>query len=113
MCFFQGCSDAGVCGPFLITWGFWADAGKPALRGTKVDDPEAYKSCVTDMFCASETIRSYSRIFGKDCNSDGVIDCSDFVRIHKFGPGACNSPVIFDTPFFKEYSKCKAIVNPQ
>lgn len=25
-----GCDDS-VCGPFRITWGYWADAGKPKL----------------------------------------------------------------------------------
>ncbi|CAL8138008.1 unnamed protein product [Orchesella dallaii] len=109
----QGCSDGGVCGPFLITWGFWSDAGKPVLKGTQPNDPAAYSTCVNDMFCASETVRSYSRIFGKDCTGDGAIDCEDFMRIHKFGPGACNSPTIAENKFFKEFEKCKSIVNPK
>jgi len=108
----QGCNEGGVCGPFLITWGFWSDAGKPALTGTTASDPAAYSTCVNDMFCASETIRGYARTFGKDCNGDGKIDCEDYVRIHKLGPGNCNSPTIAETTFYKEYSKCKAVVNP-
>lgn len=109
----EGCSDAGVCGPFLITWGFWADAGKPVIAGTQATNPNAYKDCVTDLFCASETIRSYARIFGKDCDGNGIVDCEDFVRIHKMGPGACGSATVYDTPFYKEFAKCKAVVRPQ
>lgn len=26
-----GCTDR-LCGPFLITWGYWRDAGKPTLN---------------------------------------------------------------------------------
>lgn len=33
-----GCHD-GVCGPLLITWGYWADAGKPVIRGMDPSDP--------------------------------------------------------------------------
>jgi len=73
---------------------------------------QAYSSCVNDMFCASETIRAYARTFGKDCNGDGVIDCEDYVRIHKLGPGNCDSPTVVETTFYKEYLKCKAVVNP-
>lgn len=40
-----GCYDS-VCGPFAITWGYWADAGKPTLNDepTTADGGERVKS---------------------------------------------------------------------
>lgn len=32
-----GCTGT-VCGPFAITWGYWADAGKQTLNGEELND---------------------------------------------------------------------------
>lgn len=34
-----GCNEAGVCGPLLITWAYWADAGKYVIKGMDPNDP--------------------------------------------------------------------------
>lgn len=39
-----GCTEAGVCGPLLLTWPFWADAGKIVIRGT---DPNSNKGIMS------------------------------------------------------------------
>jgi len=107
-----GCSDAGVCGPLLISWAYWADAGKHVLVGTSPSDPNAYPQCVHDTYCAAETVRGYMAKYGRDCNGDGRIDCDDFARIHKRGPGSCSDPNVQDTKYYKDFSTCSAQLRP-
>ncbi|XP_069189561.1 lysozyme-like [Procambarus clarkii] len=94
-----------VCGPFLISKPYWIDAGKPVLN--ERDDPRAenaYNNCVHDYTCSVKTIRNYMSKYGKDCNDDGVIDCDDFARLHKFGYTYCSKP--YDPIFRSRFSDC-------
>lgn len=59
-----------VCGPFRITWGYWADSGKPVLKGKSPDDPDAYSSCAGDTYCAALSVQGYMRKFQQDCNNN-------------------------------------------
>jgi len=107
-----GCTEAGVCGPMLISWPFWADAGKYVIKGTSPNDGKAYSECANDLYCAGATIRGYIAKYKKDCNGDGRIDCEDFARIHKLGYGACNSPSFEQSEYYSAFKRCSAAVNP-
>ncbi|XP_069189564.1 invertebrate-type lysozyme-like isoform X2 [Procambarus clarkii] len=94
------------CGPFLISFPYWTDAGKPVLKG---DDPNvkgAFENCVLDLYCAAKTVRQYMKKFASDCNGDGVVSCVDYVRIHKHGQNGCSAPLtgIFE----KQFEECRA-----
>nr|CAH0099702.1 unnamed protein product [Daphnia galeata] len=98
-----------LCGPFLISWAYWADAGKFVLAN---DDPErkgAFEACVQDAVCAGETVRGYMAKFAQDCNGDGVINCDDYAHLHILGGFGCNAP-IDQTPFYKGYLACRTTV---
>ncbi|XP_012523214.2 lysozyme [Monomorium pharaonis] len=87
-----GC-DGPVCGPFYITKAYWIDAGKP----TKADDisnnndDENYSNCAQDVYCAGRTVQNYMVKFKQDCNGDGVINCDDYVRLHRYGVSGCTN----------------------
>ncbi|XP_076183137.1 lysozyme [Ptiloglossa arizonensis] len=87
-----GC-DGSVCGPFRITWGYWADAGKPKLNLDSDQDKDTYSQCVNDPYCAALTVQGYMDKFAQDCNGDGNINCDDFLRIHRLGGYGCNGPL--------------------
>ncbi|XP_046821287.1 lysozyme-like isoform X1 [Vespa crabro] len=87
-----GC-NGDVCGPFRITWAYWADAGKPTLNNEANTNEGAYANCVNDAFCAGRTVEGYMNKFARDCNGDGVINCDDFIRIHRNGRNACTTPL--------------------
>ncbi|XP_017887289.1 lysozyme-like [Ceratina calcarata] len=83
-----GCEET-VCGPFRITWAYWADGGKPSLD----DNPNAkdmYARCVNDPYCAARTVQGYMTKYSQDCNGDGIINCDDFARIHHLGGYGCS-----------------------
>lgn len=42
--------------------------------------------------------------FLQDCNNDGVIDCHDYARIHRFGPFDCEHPL--DAKFDSKFDPC-------
>ncbi|XP_054007809.1 invertebrate-type lysozyme 3-like [Hylaeus anthracinus] len=86
-----GC-DESVCGPFRITWSYWADSGKPTLQGSNQDN-DAYSRCVNDPYCAARSVQGYMDKFAQDCNGDGVINCDDFLRIHRLGGYGCSGPL--------------------
>ncbi|XP_011696023.1 PREDICTED: lysozyme-like [Wasmannia auropunctata] len=86
-----GC-EGPVCGPFLITKQYWIDAGKiDLIRGepSDNDDDDSYRSCVNDVFCAGLTVQAYMSKFRRDCTGNGIIDCNDYVRLHRFGASGC------------------------
>ncbi|KYM94116.1 Lysozyme 2, partial [Cyphomyrmex costatus] len=86
-----GC-DGPVCGPFYITKQYWIDAGKPNLNGGQSDNnDEAYKSCAKDAYCAARTVENYMAKFSRDCTGNGVIDCDDYVHLHRFGASDCTN----------------------
>ncbi|XP_003487472.1 lysozyme 2-like [Bombus impatiens] len=96
-----GC-DGSVCGPFRITWAYWADAGKPIINDSMTQD--AYPRCVNDVHCAARTVENYMWKYGQDCNGDGIINCDDYVRIHQLGAYGCTSSL--NSKFENIYKHC-------
>ncbi|XP_012523223.2 invertebrate-type lysozyme 3 [Monomorium pharaonis] len=82
-----GCSGS-VCGPFGITWDYWSDAGKPTLNNETINN-DSYSKCVNDPYCAASTVQNYMTKFGHDCTGNAVIDCEDYLRIHRLGVNGC------------------------
>ncbi|XP_024883394.1 lysozyme-like [Temnothorax curvispinosus] len=86
-----GCDDTS-CGPFSITKSFWVDAGKPPPNGKSSNDDDAnvaYRECAKNIYCAGYTVQAYMAKHSRDCNGDGVIDCDDYVRLHRLGAYGC------------------------
>ncbi|XP_069189563.1 invertebrate-type lysozyme-like isoform X1 [Procambarus clarkii] len=105
------------CGPFLISFPYWTDAGKPVLKG---DDPNvkgAFENCVLDLYCAAKTVRQYMKKFASggagvsaDCNGDGVVNCVDFAYMHMLGGFGCHDSSMLGTAFFKRFDNCWKVV---
>jgi len=108
----HGCTEAGVCGPMLISWPFWADAGKYVIKGTSPNDKNAYSDCANDLYCSGATVRGYMAKYKKDCNGDGRIDCEDFARLHKLGYQSCDGSAITQSEYYSKFKSCAAAVNP-
>ncbi|KZC07821.1 PREDICTED: lysozyme-like [Dufourea novaeangliae] len=98
----SGC-DGPVCGPYRITWSYWADGGKLKLDGSP--DSEAYPQCVNNPHCAVRTVQGYMDKFAQDCNGDGVINCDDYLRIHRLGGYGCTGPL--DAKYEDTFKRCK------
>ena len=58
-------SDPYLCGPFLISWPYWADGGKFVLANDRADRKGAFEDCVKDPVCAGETVRGYMAKFAQ------------------------------------------------
>ncbi len=71
--------NAYFCGPYQISWAYWADAGKPGNTGHSQD----FEYCLNNKHCAEVAVRGYMTKWQKDCNNDGTIDCLDYAAIHK------------------------------
>merc|ERR1712152_66380 len=97
------------CGPFLISKGFWIDAGQCVLDNDNPSDPQAWRRCALDLVCAANTIRSYINRFGKDCNGDQLVTCEDYVMIHKNGGWNCGKSLV-GSNFCDIYQTCKDVV---
>ncbi|XP_064535968.1 lysozyme-like [Drosophila montana] len=82
------CGD-GACGLFHITRAYWADGGSLTLNNDSPQAEEAFVNCVSDPYCAANTIQNYMRKFGQDCNGDDVVDCYDYAAIHRLGGFGC------------------------
>jgi len=114
-CLCQGMSDCSqthcdkaalgkVCGPFRISKPYWVDAGRVA---DGPDEDTAFETCAKDRTCAEQTIKGYMNKFAKNCNTDNVIDCEDFVRIHIFGPYSCNDEAgVASNPKYRKFEAC-------
>ncbi|XP_011313368.1 lysozyme [Fopius arisanus] len=99
----SGCSGD-VCGPFRITLAYWLDSGKPTLNEESTSAPGAWTRCVNDPFCGAKAVQGYMNQYAQDCNSDGVINCDDFVRIHRFGGYGCSGQL--DPKYESKYITC-------
>jgi len=100
-----------LCGPFLISWNFWADAGK--LVKDPTDDPNVkgvFEKCVNDIFCAGDTVAAYLQKYYQDCDGNGAVTCHDYARIHQLGGNGCTGAISPDNPFFNTLDTCLAIV---
>jgi len=90
-----GCSShAGYhCGPFLISWNFWKDAGQPTfLPGDDPNRKGAFEDCANDVSCSADILAHYFSNFEQDCNGDGRVTCYDYALLHKLGGYSCNTP---------------------
>ncbi|KYN27916.1 Lysozyme [Trachymyrmex cornetzi] len=87
-----GC-DGPVCGPFYITKQYWIDAGRPYVNGGQSDNDneDTFRSCAKDAYCAARTVENYMAIFSRDCTGNGIINCDDYVRIHRLGASGCTN----------------------
>ncbi|XP_063608224.1 uncharacterized protein LOC134782612 isoform X2 [Penaeus indicus] len=94
------------CGPFLISWAYWADADKPIIAGDNPEHKGAFERCVQDLYCGAETVRRYMAKFLKDCDGDGANKCIDVVRTHKFGRGDCARTIQQEDRFWSQYQEC-------
>jgi len=62
-----GCSShAGYhCGPFLMSWAFWKEAGQPLLTaGDNPDRKGAFEDCANNIHCSADTVALYLQKFG-------------------------------------------------
>ncbi|KAI7685364.1 Lysozyme 3 [Sarcoptes scabiei] len=96
------------CGPYQISWAYWADAGKPGDAGFAND----FETCLNKKSCAESTVRGYMAKWGNDCNADGRVDCFDFAAIHKTGPGNCQQKWLYESKYWKEFNRCYLQSNP-
>ncbi|KAK9701282.1 Destabilase [Popillia japonica] len=101
-----GCAS-GYCGPFQISKQYWLDA----VKGTPLDtnDDATYETCVNTYDCASKVVKYYIARFAKDCNSDGVTTCEDFLMINYNGGYNCGSS-LYRNPssmiYLKRFTNC-------
>lgn len=56
-----------VCGPFRITWAYWADAGKPTVSGESPESATAYAHCAGDTYCSALCVQGYMSKFQQVC----------------------------------------------
>lgn len=96
------------CGLFGITWAYWADAGKPTLRGEPVESNTAYSNCANDPHCAAASVQNYMKRFAQDCNGDGRVDCYDYMAIHKKGGYGCSGELPFN--YVNVFNQCINVV---
>ncbi|XP_029663395.1 invertebrate-type lysozyme 3-like [Formica exsecta] len=100
-----GCSNlARPCGPFFIQWSYWVDAGKPTVNNEPSNTNGAFIRCVNDLYCASRAVEAYMVKFNQDCTGDGVIDCDDYLRIHRLGGNGCTGSL--DRKYLNKYKLC-------
>lgn len=57
-----GCAGD-ICGLFHLTWGFWADGGKPTRANESPEDQKAFANCANDAFCAAQAVQGYMAKF--------------------------------------------------
>ncbi|XP_050716991.1 lysozyme-like isoform X2 [Eriocheir sinensis] len=103
------------CGPFHISWGYWADAGKPVLQHDKPERKGAFETCAIDPYCSANIVSEYMNKFSKDpkkggCNGDGKIDCIDYAYMHRLGGYTCKDPSMTSTTFFERFNTCWKVV---
>ena len=86
------------CGPYQLSYNYWSQGGRKG--------PD-FGSCVTFKYCAENTIRSYMRKHGSDCNRDGVIDCTDYALIHVLGPNCRDSRSLTASKYWSAFKQTK------
>ncbi|MPC24667.1 Lysozyme [Portunus trituberculatus] len=98
------------CGPFHISWAYWADAKKPVLLHDDPNRQGAFEDCAKDLYCSASVVRTYMKTFAQDCDGDGVITCKDYVRLHKLGRLGCSAPLPKDR-FTSQFEECVTRLN--
>ncbi|XP_065157864.1 uncharacterized protein [Atheta coriaria] len=103
-----GCK-AGYCGPYKISRVYWIDAGRHVMDE---DDPEragAFQDCAINYQCAQRMVKNYMAKYGRDCNDDGVTDCTDFSMINFNGGWQCSPSLMRDSAgrnWTLRYNRC-------
>jgi Destabilase len=69
---------------------------------TDPDRDGAFESCVCDYKCATDSITGYMAKYAFDCNQDGIINCEDYMHIHKRGGVDCEQSAIKGVKFISE-----------
>lgn len=90
------------CGPYQISWAYWADGGKPGNSGYAND----FENCLVDKACAEQAILGYMAKWGSDCNKDGQIDCLDYAAIHQAGPTGCQQTWLLNSKYWAQFNQC-------
>ncbi|KAG8177281.1 hypothetical protein JTE90_026728 [Oedothorax gibbosus] len=104
----NGAGGGYFCGPYVISWAYWHDGGRPGDKGRKHD----FETCLNNRTCAEEAVRGYMRKYGQDCDSTGTVDCFDFARIHKLGFGQCSGDAIYNSDYWEKFEICYAGEQP-
>lgn len=68
------------CGPYLLSWPYWQDAGSPGAN---------FYECANDINCAQTAVRTYMRKHAQDCDRNGQLTCDDFAAVHQLGGASC------------------------
>ncbi|XP_054714228.1 lysozyme-like [Uloborus diversus] len=105
------CHNAGqsyFCGPYVISWAYWHDGGRPGDKGRAHD----FETCLNNKTCAEQAVKGYMRKYGQDCDRSGQINCYDFARIHKLGFGSCGGLEIQNTDYWEKFEICYDGYNP-
>ncbi|KAK8747276.1 hypothetical protein OTU49_016726 [Cherax quadricarinatus] len=105
-CVNPGYCPNGYCGVFLISHAYWLDTDKLVRPGDSNARQGAFEDCANDLACAANIIRNYMGKHAQDCNGDGVITCTDYVKIHKLGRNACFGPLTGE--FGALYESCRS-----
>jgi hypothetical protein len=58
----------GACGQYKLSWGYWADSGKPTLPGESPESETAFSNCALDSHCSSESVQGYMSNFEQVLN---------------------------------------------
>ncbi|XP_045135806.1 lysozyme-like isoform X1 [Portunus trituberculatus] len=103
------------CGPFHISWAYWADAKKPVLLHDDPNRQGAFEDCAKDLYCSASVVRTYMKTFAQktekgDCNGDGKIDCIDFAYMHRLGGYSCKDASFTKTAFYERFMTCWKVV---
>ncbi|XP_076326140.1 lysozyme 2-like [Tachypleus tridentatus] len=99
----QGCNTN--CGPYLISFAYWKDAGLPGKTKNYVDYND-FVACVTNVQCAKQTIRGYMKNWARNCVKNREINCNDVARIHKTGRVGCHGTWYKGTDYWKLFKQC-------
>ncbi|KAJ9600271.1 hypothetical protein L9F63_009447 [Diploptera punctata] len=98
-----GCSDY-TCGPYGITWEYWADAARPVMASDNPFIDGAYVRCTSNKECSERTLQNYMLRYGRDCNGDGTSSCYDFAAVHRAGADTCTGPL--DQEYLNKLTSC-------
>uniref|UniRef100_A0A1Y1MF21 lysozyme n=1 Tax=Photinus pyralis TaxID=7054 RepID=A0A1Y1MF21_PHOPY len=104
--FNKTCTDS--CGVFRVSKDYWIEAGMPMVNRIPNSHPKAFEKCANSPICGYHLVQLYMQKFKKDCNGDGVVDCDDFVRIHKLGADKCHEEL--PEHYLDRFEYCKEVV---
>nr|XP_022920100.1 invertebrate-type lysozyme 3-like [Onthophagus taurus] len=94
------CTD-GFCGPYILSKPYYDDATK----GRDMDPTKkAFEKCALDYTCAKKIVKYYVARFAKDCNKDGVTDCTDYAMINFNGGYGCELD-LFRSAYGRQYAE--------